>query len=211
MPTSEPRREGEWLRAHRSSWPSSSRVSPRCTFAVGRDARARDQSFRDRHATDLRIDLVCAVAGRPTACVHRKRGRPQKFWIRPLDQTLPQPLAGTEGAGFPFWAPDSRSIGFFADGKLKRLDLGGGAPVALADAPIGLGGSWSPNGTILFAAFERLRITKLMRVPATGGVATEVPIGDGPPGLPDGRRLWSVREVPGFRSSCQTAGGFCFR
>ena len=46
-----------------------------------------------------------------------------QLWLRPLDQVRAQPLAGTEGAGYPFWAPDGRAIGFFADGKLKRIDL----------------------------------------------------------------------------------------
>jgi len=54
-----------------------------------------------------------------------------------------QPLAGAEGASFSFWAPDGRAIGFFADGKLKRIDLTGGAPQVLADAPVGRGGTWN--------------------------------------------------------------------
>ena len=58
-----------------------------------------------------------------------------QLWLRPLDQVSAQPLAGTEGADYPFWAPDARAIGFFADGKLKRIDLTGGAVRALADAP----------------------------------------------------------------------------
>ena len=51
-----------------------------------------------------------------------------RLWLRPLTTTTAQPLPGTEGADHPFWSPDSRAVGFFADGKLKRLDLGGGAP-----------------------------------------------------------------------------------
>jgi eukaryotic-like serine/threonine-protein kinase len=132
-------------------------------------------------------------------------GGQQQLWIRPLDQTLAQPLAGTEGASFPFWAPDSRSIGFFADRKLKRLDLSGGQPLELADAPVALGGSWSSEGTILFASNESLLITKLMRVPATGGVTTPVPGADFgsprfPEFLPDGRHfLFFMRWTSGDR------------
>jgi Tol biopolymer transport system component len=133
-------------------------------------------------------------------------GGQQQLWIRPLDQTLAQPIAGTEGASFPFWAPDSRSIGFFAEGKLKRLDLSGGPPLVLADAPVvALGGSWSSDGTILFAPYERLSTTKLMRVPATGGAVTPVP-GPGfgsprfPEFLPDGRHfLFFMRWTSGDR------------
>ena len=49
-----------------------------------------------------------------------------RLWVRSLASTTAQPLAGTEGASYPFWSPDSKSVGFFAAGKLKRLDIGGG-------------------------------------------------------------------------------------
>ena len=57
-----------------------------------------------------------------------------QLWLRSLDQVAAQPLAATEGATFPFWSPDSRFIGFFAGGKLKRVDVSGGPPLTLADA-----------------------------------------------------------------------------
>jgi hypothetical protein len=60
-------------------------------------------------------------------------------------------MPGTEGAQYPFWAPDSRSIGFFAEGKLRRIDIAGGLPQALASAPSGYGGAWNRNGVIVFA------------------------------------------------------------
>jgi Tol biopolymer transport system component len=70
-----------------------------------------------------------------------------QLWLRPLDQVTAQPLAGTQGARHPFWAPDGRAIGFFAEGKLKRIDLAGGAPQVLADALQGRGGTWNhPRG-----------------------------------------------------------------
>ena len=74
-------------------------------------------------------------------------------------------MAGTEGASQPFWAPDSRSVGFFADNKLKRLDLGSGAPQALAPAINTRGGTWGADGVILFAPTAG----KIFRVPASGG------------------------------------------
>jgi Tol biopolymer transport system component len=85
--------------------------------------------------------------------------------LRRLDATSAQPLAGTDGAGSPFWSPDSRSVGFFAGGKLKRLDIGGGSPQTLADA-VNRGGAWSPDGTILFA---RTTASPLFRISASGG------------------------------------------
>ena len=58
---------------------------------------------------------------------------------------------GDRGRSYPFWAPDSRAIGFFADGKLKRIDLAGGTPQVLADAPAGRGGTWNRDGVVVFA------------------------------------------------------------
>jgi Tol biopolymer transport system component len=72
-------------------------------------------------------------------------------WVRSLDAPETTLLPLPEGAWFPFWSPDSRSLGFFADGKLKRIDVTGGPAITLADAPSGFGGSWSPEGVIVFA------------------------------------------------------------
>jgi hypothetical protein len=94
-----------------------------------------------------------------------------QLWLRPLDQVTAQPLAGTEGASYPFWAPDGRAIGFFADGKLKRIGLTGGALQVLADAPYPRGGTWNPDGVIVFAPTI---VDPLMRVVATGGTAAPV-------------------------------------
>ena len=71
-------------------------------------------------------------------------GRP-KLLLRQLDSTTMQPIAGTDGAAFPFWSPDSRTIGFFAEGKLKRVEVAGGTPQVLADAPTGRGGTWNAS------------------------------------------------------------------
>jgi len=116
-----------------------------------------------------------------------------QLWLRALDQTTAQPLAGTEGGNYPFWAPDSASIGFFADGLLKRIDISGGKPQTLANARNPLGGSWSRDGLIVFAPFSA---SPLMVVPASGGTptaATRLRSEEGghrlPTFLPDGRRF----------------------
>ncbi len=70
--------------------------------------------------------------------------------VKELDASTAQTVAGTEGASQPFWSPDGTSVGYFARGRLMRVALDGGAPVALAAAPAAMGGSWSPNGTIVF-------------------------------------------------------------
>src|SRR5262245_34332807 len=117
-----------------------------------------------------------------------------QLWVRPLDSLAAQPLAGTDGATYPFWSPDSASVGFFADGKLKRIDIVGGTPQALANAfPAGRGGTWSRDGTILFASNGP---KTLFKVPATGGepvAVTRLETGQAshrfPQFLPDGRHF----------------------
>jgi Tol biopolymer transport system component len=89
------------------------------------------------------------------------------LWLLSLDSAAPQVLSGTAGGYLPFWSSDGRSIGFFAEGQLKRLDLGGASPVTLcAISDQGRGGAWSSDGTILFSPG---RTGGLLRIAATGG------------------------------------------
>jgi eukaryotic-like serine/threonine-protein kinase len=89
------------------------------------------------------------------------------LWMRSLNAATAQPLAGTENAAFPFWSPDSRYVGYFANGKLNRIDASGGPPFVLCDAGPGRGGTWGRDGTILFSpAFN----SPLFRVASSGGV-----------------------------------------
>ena len=111
------------------------------------------------------VSFALSPDGRQIAFVASGDG-PQRLWLRRLDATSAQPLAGTEGASYPFWSPDSRSVGFFAGNKLRRIDIGGGSPQTLADATAGRGGAWSPDGTILF---PRNAVSPLFRIPASGG------------------------------------------
>ena len=94
-----------------------------------------------------------------------------QLWVRPLDSTEAKPLAGTDGARNPFWSPDSRSIGFFAAGKLKKIDAAGGLAVTLCDARVPTGGSWNRQDVILFSSLGGIGLT---RVPASGGPVTVV-------------------------------------
>src|SRR5262245_45144426 len=79
------------------------------------------------------------------------------LWIRPLNTLDAVSLPDTDGASLPFWSPDSRFVGFFARGKLKKIDIdiGGGPPQLLCDAPAGRGGTWSREDVILFASSSR--------------------------------------------------------
>ena len=119
-------------------------------------------------------------------------GRPQ-LWIRLLDDVTARPLASTEGARYPFWSSDGESIGFFADGRLKRVTAEGGSVREIANAPLGLGGTWNQADTIVFSPNW---VGPLLRIPAAGGEPTEVTrLTSGQSGhrfphfLPDGRHF----------------------
>jgi hypothetical protein len=88
--------------------------------------------------------------GRQIAFVATGSDGTPMLWVRRFDSLNARALPGTDAATQPFWSPDSRSIGFFASGKLKRIDAGSGPPQTLADAPFPLGGSWSAGGVIVF-------------------------------------------------------------
>ena len=90
-----------------------------------------------------------------------------KLWVRPLDSASGRPLPGTDGASFPFWSPDSRSVGFFAEGKLKRVDVDRGAVQIVGDAPSGRGGAWNRDGTIIFTPSSTQSV--IFRISAASG------------------------------------------
>jgi Tol biopolymer transport system component len=88
------------------------------------------------------------------------------LWVRPTNALEARMLTGTAGAMFPFWSPDSRSVGFFAETKLKTIDLSGGTAQVVCDATLGRGAAWGPGDVILFSGGP---ISPLMRVNASGG------------------------------------------
>jgi serine/threonine protein kinase len=130
------------------------------------------------------------------------------LWVRDLDSLDTRVLLGTEAGYDPFWSPDSRSLAFFADGKLKKINVTGGPAFTLADAPVGRGGAWSPRGVIVFTLTAR---SGLYRVPATGGTATPVTMLDPslpenshrfPSFLPDGHRfLYTAMSLQAGKSA----------
>ena len=93
------------------------------------------------------------------------------LWLRPLDATSGRPLPGTEGGGLPFWSPDGRHLGFFADGQLERIAVAGGPAQTLAAAPSPRGGAWGEDGSIVFNGSFR---EGLSIVPAAGGEPAEL-------------------------------------
>jgi eukaryotic-like serine/threonine-protein kinase len=115
--------------------------------------------------------VVVSADGRRLAFVVVDASGKQQLWVRSLDSLKAEPLAGTEGASYPFWSPDSQSLGFFSNGQLKRVSAEGGSVVALCNVVNGRGGSWNKQGVILFAPDF---MGGLYRVPATGGTPTTV-------------------------------------
>ena len=117
----------------------------------------------------------------------------RRLWLRPLNSLDAYQLMETDGATQPFWSADSRSLGFFVGGQLKRIDVAGGAVAAVCAAPQATGGTWNADDVIVFSS-----IGQLYRVPAAGGTASLLNGVNGkrdgatlayPTFLPDGRHL----------------------
>jgi Tol biopolymer transport system component len=120
------------------------------------------------------------------------------LWVRSMDSLNTQPLIGTEGASAPFWSPDSRSIGYFANGKLFKVEAAGGRSQALCEVIEMSGGTWNRDGVILFGGPHGLG-----RVSAQGGtpaLATKIdPTEEAhrwPYFLPDGRHFVFLGDAP---------------
>ncbi len=115
------------------------------------------------------------------------------LWIRRLNSAVALPMSGTDGATYPFWSADSQYVAFFTAGKLNKVDVSGGPPQALCDAPAGRGGTWNKEGTIVFSPDTT---SGLARVDAAGGTGVALTTLDGketshrwPDFLPDGKHF----------------------
>ena len=143
------------------------------------------------------VSLAISPDGEKLAFVAIEDGRTQ-LWVRTLESGAAQPLRGTDGPSFPFWSPDSRSLGFIAGEKLRRVGLDGSASRALGPAIIGPGGTWSRDGTILYPMVPD---SWLFRISENGGPMVPLPGSTRGPGerypqfLPDDRHfLYFVAE-----------------
>jgi len=133
-------------------------------------------------------DLSLSPDGRYLAISAVVAGK-RSLWMRPLASQDAHPLPGAEDGRFPFWSPDGRLIGFFANGKLKKIALAGGPAQPICDAQSGRGGAWNRDGVIVFAPSSG---SPLYRVNASGGVPTPVTSGPSdryPIFLPDGNHF----------------------
>jgi len=128
---------------------------------------------------------------------------PTRLYLRAIDTLEPRVLAGTDGAEFPFWSPDSRSVAFFANDRLRRLDIATGSIQTICETPQPRGGSWGADGTILVTPDLG---TGVFRVPAAGGSPVPVTFIDKslgetshrfPQFLPDGRHFLYYARTSG--------------
>jgi serine/threonine protein kinase len=139
--------------------------------------------------------------GKTAAYVASSNGK-RGLWVRRLDGVTARLLPGTEGASYPFWSPDSKSVAFFTPSKLLRVDVAGGSPLLICAALQGRGGSWSNDGLILFATLG----SGLFQVRASGGTPSTLTTPDASRGeqvhrwpqfIPGGRFLcWVRNEKP---------------
>jgi Tol biopolymer transport system component len=141
------------------------------------------------------VSLAISPDGRKIVFVATSEGR-SKLWLRRLDSAAAaEPLPGTDGAMAPFWSPDSRTVGFFTstDNQLKHIDVDSGSLQTLGTFPLGTGGTWNRDGTILFST---LGSGPIFRISSKGGEASaatrpETPtlVHQFPQFLPDGRHF----------------------
>ena len=148
--------------------------------------------FRFNFVGDNAGPPIISPNGRYIVFSASAEGRNQ-LYLRSIGELTLHALQGTENATFPFWSPDSRSVAFFVEGKIKRVDIAGGPPVIVSDAPQGRGGTWGASGVILFAPSFN---SPLFQVPASGGTPAAVTKMDAkytthrwPSFLPDGRHF----------------------
>jgi Tol biopolymer transport system component len=150
-------------------------------------------------------EMALSRDGKRLALTLAKPGGQPALYIQSLDEPAPRPVPNAENTSFPFWSPDSRFLAFFtADGKLKRVEASGGSLQTICDAERAVGGTWGPDGTIVFAPGPT---TNLVRVPAAGGRPVPVSKLDAsrhetahryPSFLPDGRHfLYTAANLSG--------------
>jgi len=123
------------------------------------------------------------------------------LWLRELSSRTPTRLSGTEGGDLPFWSPDGAELGFFAEGKLKRVDLQGSPPQVVCEAPSPRGGAWGPDGRIVFSGSFRLGLEIVDAAGGTPAVLTALDESRGekshrwPVFLPDGEHILFVAQT----------------
>jgi len=137
----------------------------------------RTRRFAFSGVRDSRYSRAAAVAPNGEHIVFAGAGPARRLWVQDLDQQQPRAIEGTEGAGNPFWSPDSNFIGFDTRSELRKVPVQGGAAIRIC--PIqgpGYGGTWSPDGEVI--VFSSGNPGVLYEVPAGGGAAKVLPSPD---------------------------------
>lgn len=150
-------------------------IAPIAVPHAGRQQLLRSSLLPAPNTSFLPNHFALSRDGSRLAFIAADSNGEEALWVRDLSAATAQRLADTEGARMPFWRPDGRSVGFFAGGKLKTIDVSGGAVRILCDARVGLGGAWNSDDVIVFAPKVA---GPLFRVAACGGTpvpATPVP------------------------------------
>ena len=156
---------------------------------------------------DARIDIghgpsvVLSPDGAKLAFVASGSDQTRRLYVRPLDELRATALSGTEDAEEPFFSPDGQWLGFFADRKLKKISVEGGAAVTICDVPNGRGASWSENGSIVFVPGVRAALSE---VSSAGGAPRPLTILDQP--AAEVSQLWP-QWLPGSKTVLFTSSG----
>jgi Tol biopolymer transport system component len=208
-----------WWRQPLAAWAVAAALAVALALALWRSAALGNTS----HSTSLHISAelgtdatlaplnvqfggaaTISPDGETLAFVAQRADERPQMYLRRLDQLQALPLAGTDDALAPFFSPDGQWIGFFGDGKLKKIAITGGAAIVLADAPSTRGGAWSDDNTIVFSPHQ-MAGTHLLRVSSEGGDARAITtLGEGeaihlwPQVLPGGTALlYTSASAPG--------------
>jgi eukaryotic-like serine/threonine-protein kinase len=180
-------------------------------LALGLAASLRPGAHSTSGPPEMRLEIVTPPTATPDSVAISPDGRTiayvatlegqSRLWLRSLESGLSRAVPGTDGADFPFWSPDSQSVAFFADAKLRHVAVDGGSVQTLVNAT-GEGGTWNQDNVILYTSVG----TPITRIQAAGG--RPVPLSGlvqqgsdfAPHFLPDGRRfLYFVRGTPEVR------------
>jgi Tol biopolymer transport system component len=213
-----PRRPGAWTVAAVAFTVAGLVLASFVALRAGRtpqDARTLRVAIQAPDGIDLSDevpDIAIAPAGSAIVFAGLDTTGTRGLWLRPLDSNTARRLPGTDGAVIPFWSPDGRQLGFFAEGRLKRLSLQAGDVQVICAAPNPRGGAWGADDVLVFAPTAS---GPLMRVPASGGepqLATTLDTARGesahrfPSFLSDGRHFLYV-ALPGTNSQVDTRIG----
>ncbi len=134
------------------------------------------------------------------------------LWVRTLDETASREIEGSEGTSYPFWSPDSRSVGYFAEGKIKKVLASGGPSITIGEAENPKGGTWGDDGTILFAPAHNSPIHRISDdggepIPVTElSVSREENSHRHPRFLPDGRNFIYFTRVGAMGTAVEGSG-----